>query len=181
MSDVDGTVVALQGNAVSNTAPNDQEVLTWDATAGEWQPKVVQAMEPWIGTPNTQRQLILKRVPFVVSLTRTSSPSDYTSTGISYDLPSEAVLSLQVHSISKNTVTVTGAGIASCNGVIANIGGTLTSPHDITGSGKFTGTGNGVAYELDISGTVATLMVGVSSGYVGDVFDVQGYVDMMVM
>ncbi len=183
MSDVNGTVVAIQGNAVSNAAPSDQEVLTWDTTAGEWQPKAASIpMEPWVGTPNTQRQLILKRVPFVVSVTRTGAGSDWVSTGVSYNLPSGATLSIQGRAISRNTTSFLGAGQTSFSGGIANIGGTMTTPHDINNfAGSQTGFGNGAGYQFDVSGSVVTIQVGFSSGTPGEVFDVQGYVDFMVM
>lgn len=35
---VAATVVAIQGNAVSATPPNDTELLTWNATTTEWEP-----------------------------------------------------------------------------------------------------------------------------------------------
>lgn len=35
-SDINGTVIAIQGNAISSAAPTDGYVLTWDATDGYW-------------------------------------------------------------------------------------------------------------------------------------------------
>jgi len=43
MTDIDGTVVAIQGHDVANTNPDDGYVLTYDAGDAEWQPKPVQA------------------------------------------------------------------------------------------------------------------------------------------
>lgn len=184
MSDVNGTVVALQGNPVSNAAPNDQEVLTWDATAGEWQPKAApQPLEPWVGTPNTQRQLILKRIPFVVSVTRTGAGADWVSTGVSYNLPTGASLAVLLHHITVNTTNFQGSTQGSASGGVTNIGGTLTTPHDIT---NFAGTATGSlapggSYRFDVSGSVATVEIGIGNGAPGDVIDVQGYADLMVL
>jgi hypothetical protein len=35
------TVTGLQGRSVSSATPADQDVITWDATGGQWQPKAV--------------------------------------------------------------------------------------------------------------------------------------------
>jgi hypothetical protein len=39
MTDINGTVVAIQGNAVSSASPSDGYVLVWDATDGYWKPQ----------------------------------------------------------------------------------------------------------------------------------------------
>jgi hypothetical protein len=180
MSDVDGTVVGLQGNPVSATAPNDEEVLTWVASAGEWQPKEVQVMEPWVGTPNTQRQLILKRVPFVVSVTLTGAGSTWVSTGVTYSLPTGASLTALINNINRNTTNFLGATHSSAMGGASNISGTISTNVSSLG-GVSSGTGTGSLYRWDVSGSDVTLEIGFSSGAPGDVIDIQGHVDMMVM
>lgn len=35
-TDINGTVVAIQGNAISSSAPTDGYTLTWDASDGYW-------------------------------------------------------------------------------------------------------------------------------------------------
>src|SRR5690348_2660419 len=38
-SDVNGTVIAIQGNAVSSTAPTSSQILKWDGT--QWSPSLI--------------------------------------------------------------------------------------------------------------------------------------------
>jgi hypothetical protein len=180
MSDVDGTVVALQGNAVSNTAPNDHEVLTWDATAGEWQPKVVQSMEPWVGSNGggSQRQII-QRIPW----TCTSTGTAIVSTGVSYTLPTDSGLVGTLHIASRWT-GYEGIRSTVSEIVVSNWSGTLKTGVSTPFQAAL-GNAPNVPYVPDvsvsISGTTATVMIGHSGAGPGDVMEMQGYVDLMLI
>jgi hypothetical protein len=181
MSDVNGTVVAIQGVPVSTTSPNDGENLTFNATAGEWQPKAPPppALQPWTGSVNTQQQII-QRIPWTCRTNGTTS----SSTGVSVTLPTDTAASFSVNLIYR-LPTSSGAVAQHVVLSVANNSGTMTSPGGGGGyATAITGTvpqTNGATFELDVSGTTATLKVTFYSAQPGVDVDLQGYVDLMVI
>lgn len=53
------TVIALQGRSVANTAPTDQQVLTWSDANQRWQPASPATALPNTGTSTDERSFWL--------------------------------------------------------------------------------------------------------------------------
>lgn len=136
MSDVDGTVTGIQGVPVNAAAPNDKEALLFDANTGEWTPGAPpQPLEPWVGSVNTQTQVV-QRIPWTCSTTGTTP----VSTGVSYTLPTDTGLVLVVCAIMRLRTSPLGVFSSMHHMVISNVGGTLVTPAT---SNVFVGGANG--------------------------------------
>lgn len=179
MSDVNGNVTGIQGIPVNSAAPNDKDALLFDGGTGEWVPGAPpQPLEPWVGTVNTQAQVI-QRIPWTCRTTGTTGQSL-----VAVVLATDTALSMTVSSVFRH-VTVVGSLMNTTILTTSNAGGTLTaaSASSIYGavSGAFAPYTNGPTFELDLSGTTATLKVTFYSAQPGTVVECQGYVDLMVI
>lgn len=177
MSDVNGTVVGLQGRDVDSAAPSDGDVLTWDNGASKWTPQAPPApLEPWVGTSDTQRKII-QRIPFVV---RTTGPG-WVQTAVQYTLPTDSALVMWVHAASRAIVNK-GVGCQIHQLCVANNAGTLTTPGGSGTGGSSSGSFPGNLWvQLTTSGTTATLEVAHPTVGAGVVLDCQGFVDLMLL
>jgi hypothetical protein len=180
MSDVNGTVVGLQGRDLSSAAPSAGDVLTWDAGNSEWVPQTPpQPLQPWVGSVNTQSQVI-QRVPWTCRTTGTA-PS---STGVSVTLPTDKAVQLVVSGVFRHPSSVAGCVSTMTQLIVANNGGTLTTPSSTnfsaSASGSMSATGN-PTYQLSVSGTTVTLEVGFFTAGGGTVVDGQGFVDVVLI
>lgn len=182
MSDVDGTVVAIQGRDVSDAAPADKDVMTWDQSTGEWGPAAApQPMEPWVGAVNTQ-QKVIKRIPFTCRVNGDSLTGVYVPI-VSVTLPTSTGAIFRVHFVGRVVNGPWAGGVATRNVQFAgrNVGGTI-SLSDVEPTYS-TSPGVGSAYNPvvspDISGT--TVVVRLFGSTDENDLDVQGYVDLMVV
>lgn len=175
MSDINGTVVKIQGNNVSSSAPSDGDVLTWDNSASEWKPSAPKTLEPWVGSVNSQQQVI-KRIPFTCQTTGTA----WVSTGVSFTVPTDSALVLWAHVVSRS-VANKGVICQVFQLCIANNSGTLTTQDkDNLATSSVSGTSVGNPdVQLSISGTTVTLEVAHPGAGGGAVADWQGFVDLL--
>jgi hypothetical protein len=182
MSDVDGTVVAIQGRDVDTAAPNDGDVYRWDATNSKWIPAATPSpLEPWVGSVNTQAQVI-KRIPWTCR-TVGATPS---STGVAVTLPTDKAVTFLVHHIHRHATSVAGMEGQLAMLAALNNGGTVTvgSANQAVASvvGTFAGSvdaGIPTMY-LDVSGTTVTLYAVCYTADGASTMEFQGYVDLMV-
>lgn len=175
MSDIDGLVVAIQGRDVATTAPADGDVLTWDAGGSEWKPSAPSGLQPWVGTVNTQRQVI-QRIPFTCRTTGTA----WSSTGVQYTLPTDSGVSMFVSLIARS-ISQKGVAGLSFVAVAANNSGSISSPgvNPVSG-GAVSGTSAGnPLLQLTVSGTTVTLEASVPIAGSGVDVDWQGFVDLI--
>jgi hypothetical protein len=180
MSDVNGTVTGIQGVPVNSAAPNDKDALLFDANTGEWVPGAPpQPLEPWVGSVNTQAQVI-QRIPWTCRTTGSASAS----TGVTVTVPTDKAASFNVTCVVRFPSTVAGARTLTFLAVVANNGGTLTSPTvttvDSASSGSLPSSGS-TSCQISVSGTDATLEIAHFGSGGGVVVECQGYVDLMVI
>ena len=178
MSDLNGTVVGIQGRDVDSAAPNDGDVYRWDAGTSKWVPVAPpQPLEPWVGTPNTQQQVI-QRIPWVVSTTG-STPATF----LTVSLPtSDTALYLVVYCIVRFPSSISGTRFSQVSVLAYNSGGTVTASGTVLNLGATLGTmsGGGTPTILvSVSGTDVILQAEEFGGSVQ--VDWQGYVDLMVI
>lgn len=99
-TDVNGTVVGIQGVAVSSTSPSDGQVLTYVTADSEWEPKTPGA--------NTMYGYIYQsQTSFSEGTVNTAKQVPFASTG-----------STQNVTISSNNIEVNNAGTVRVTGVI---------------------------------------------------------------
>jgi hypothetical protein len=183
MSDVNGTVVAIQGRDVDSAAPNDGDTFRWNASTSKWEPVAPpQPLEPWVGTPNTQAQII-KRIPWMCSLVMATGPVIWYPTGVTLTVPTDRAVAFFIYSVSRRQSSPVSGAVANAFLLsIANNGGTLTSttsPATAMGSDI---TGTFLAnpwFRLATSGTTATLEIAFANAS-GLAVDAQGYVDLII-
>lgn len=178
MSDVNGTVVGIQGRAVDSATPNNGDVLTWDSGNSEWTPVAPpQPLQPWVGSVDTQRQVI-QRIPFTC---RTTGPG-WTSTGVQYTLPTDSGIVMFANFVNR-AVVAKGTSCQAWQLTVANNGGTLTTPNQtgLAGSSVSGSSPGNPDVQLTTSGTTVTLEVAMPTAGAGVNVDWQGYVDLMVI
>jgi len=181
MSDLNGTVVGIQGRDVDSAAPNDGDVYRWDAGASKWVPVAPpQPLEPWTGTVHSQKQVI-KRIPWVAS----TVGGTLVSTGVSYTLPTDSGLIMIVYGAIRYRNSPQGVAGSVQYIVATNVGGTVLTPTVNVTGGFAANNGSvvdGLVLSLAVSGTTVTLKAsGGSFDMSGLDLDMQGYVDLMVI
>jgi hypothetical protein len=183
MSDVNGTVVAIQGRDVDSAAPNDGDTFRWNASTSKWEPVAPpQPLEPWVGSVDTQSQII-KRIPWTCRAEVSSSV--WYSTGVSVTVPTDKAVGMFIYGVFRKASSVAGVNATAAVLSIANNGGTLTTPPSETGMGSnVSGTPAPAnpAFRLVTSGTVVTLEISFfNPGAPPGIFvDCQGYVDLII-
>lgn len=181
MTDINGTVVGIQGRDVDSAAPNDGDVYRWDAGTSKWVPVAPpQPLEPWVGTVNTQAQVI-KRIPWTCRITSTTP----VSTGVSVTIPTDKAVGMSIQWAYRLASSPAGVVLKQSFLSIANNGGTLTAVPDVTNSatntsGSLSST-NGGTVILTTSGTTVTLEVVFSSAVGNPTVDCQGFVDLILV
>lgn len=175
------TVIGLQGRDVSSAAPSDGDLLVWNAGASEWQPTAppAPAMEPLVGTPNTQ-SLTFQRIPFALTLTGTSSAA----TGISVNLGTGRALSVSSHLVYRKASSTNMARNVVGLALAVNDSGSVSLQSN-SWQDSFAGAGaasvTGSVY-LANSGSTVTVNVNCNvAGGASTVVDFQGYVDLMII
>lgn len=99
-SDVNGTVVAIQGVAVSSTSPTDGQVLTYVNADSEWEPKTPSVPSPIYGYEYATSGTLSYSTSFTQVSLGSTGPSNNTS-------------------YSSNNIEVSKAGTVRITGVIS--------------------------------------------------------------
>lgn len=174
MSDINGLVEGIQGVPVSNAMPNVGDTLVFDGA--QWVPGTPPGgLEPWVGSVDTQAQII-RRIPFTCRVLGTTP----VSTGVSFTLPTDTAMTMNVQ-VTARVVSATNKNsvfMGTWFGLAKNDGGTIGVTAVTVASQQLSAWPSGLPFPgLAISGTTVTLEAALTSG--SATVDLQGFVDLM--